>query len=312
MDQRTNLFRVGANVAACLLFREVAPTLEPRVLRVAIPLDSLPPESQLIVELHPEFPSEPCRDEAFLNDLRKLGRLDNSSRSAEVARERISTAISRCAGADQFVHFCSYPVTEDGYFACVVLQLSKSAYEAVPRLVDVPHPYGHPVQFSLVDHAIQSYLSDCSGQSQNPATQPLSSWKSYMEILPFAGWALAAWAVAVIKEGPLVSDLFSACTALASTQYEKRDSIGSIIVSARQHPNVEPVVSLRESVPITELRTSRKLFSFPSQVFPYSSMAMESTEPARPLRVMMFKQRTCSPSSSPTPAHGSCGITSNH
>jgi hypothetical protein len=53
--------------------------------------------------------------------------------------------------------------------------------------------------------------------------------------------------------------LFSACSALASTQYEKRDSIGSIIVSARKHPNVEPVVSLRESVPITELRTSRKL-----------------------------------------------------
>ena len=259
MDQRTNVFLAGANVAACLLFREVAPTLEPRVLRVAIPLDSLTPEFQPIVELHPEFASEPCQDEAFLNDLRKLGRLDNSSRSAEVARQRILTAISRCVGADQFVHFCSYPVTEDGYFACVVLQLSKSAYEAVPRLVDVPHPYGHPVQFSLVDHVIQSYLSDCSGQLQNPATQPLSSWKSYMEILPLAGWALAAWAVAVIKEGPLVSDLFSACTALATAQYEKRDSIGSMIVSARQHPSVEPVISLRESVPITELRTSRKL-----------------------------------------------------
>jgi Probable sensor domain DACNH/Probable sensor domain DACNG len=259
MDQRTNLFLAGANIAAHWLFRELAPTLEPRVLRVAIPLDSLPPESEPVVEFHPQFTPQPCRDETFLNDLSALGRLDNSSRSAEGACQRISTAISRCAGADQFVHFCSYPVTVDKYLACVVLQLSKSAYDAVPRLLDIPHPYDHPVQFSLVEHAIQSYLSDCSGELQNPATQPLRGWKPYMEMLRSDGWALAAWAVAVIKEGPIVSDLFSACTALASTQYEKRDSIGSIIVSARKHPNVEPVLSLRESVPITELRTSRKL-----------------------------------------------------
>ena len=57
----------------------------------------------------------------------------------------------------------------------------------------------------------------------------------------------------------MVSDLFSACTALASAQYEKRDSTGSLVVSARQHPNVKPVLSLLEPVPITELRASRKL-----------------------------------------------------
>jgi hypothetical protein len=128
MDQRTNLFLAGANIAARRLFRELAPTLElePRVLRVAIPLDSLPPVSGPVVEFHPQFTPQPCRDETFLNDLSALGRLDNSSRSAEVASQRISTAISRCAGADQFVHFCSYPVTVDGYLAYVVLQLRKS------------------------------------------------------------------------------------------------------------------------------------------------------------------------------------------
>lgn len=259
MNQRTKLFLAGANLAARQLFGEVAPTLEPRVLRVAIPLESLPPGSEPIVEHYPEFTPEPCRDEAFLNALRDLDRLDNSSRSAELVGQRISTGISRCAGADQLVHFCSYPVTIDGYFVCVVLQLNKSVYDAVPRLVDSPHPYDHPVQFSLVDHAIQNYLSDCYHELQNPATCPLSGWKPYTEILRSVGWSIAARAVAVIKDGPMVSELFSACTALASTQYEKRDSIGSIIISARQHPNVEPVVLLREAVPITELRTSRKL-----------------------------------------------------
>jgi len=259
MDQRTKLFLAGANLAARWLFNEIAPALEPRVLRVAIPTESLPPKSEPFVEHHPEFKPEPFQDEAFLNGLRELGCLDNSSRSAEVAHHQISTAISKCAGADQFVHFCSYPVAIDGYLACVVLQLSKSAYDAAPRLVDSPHPYDHPVQFSLVDHAIGFYLSDCSGELQNPATHPLRGWKPYTEILRSVGWSIAARAVAVIQDGPMVSELFFACTALASTQYEKRDSIGSIIVSARQHPNVEPVVSLLESVPITELRTSRKL-----------------------------------------------------
>jgi hypothetical protein len=259
MDQRTNMFLAGANVAARSLFREIAPTLEPRVLRVAIPLDSLPPEAEPTVEFHPQFTPEPCLEETFLNDLRALGCLDNSWQSAQVVCQKISTAISRCAGAYQLVLFCSYPVMIDGYLVCVVLQLSKSAYDAVPRLMDSPHPYDHPVQFSLVDHAIQTYLSDCHRELQKPATDPLRGWTPSTEILRSAGWAVAARAVAVTTEGPMVSDLFNACTALAWTQYEKRDSIGSIIVSARRHPNVEPVLSLRESVPITELRTSRKL-----------------------------------------------------
>jgi hypothetical protein len=105
MDQRTYLFLTGANIAARQLFGELSQTLEPRVLYVAIPLDSLPPESEPVVELHPQFTQEPYWDETFLKDLRALGHLDNSSRSAEVARQRISTAISGCAGADQFVNF---------------------------------------------------------------------------------------------------------------------------------------------------------------------------------------------------------------
>jgi hypothetical protein len=113
MDQRTNQFLVGANVAAQLLFRELAPILEPRVLRVAIPLDTFPPETEPVVELHPQFTWEICQDDTFFNSLRVLGRLDDSSQSAEVARHWISTAISACTGADQFVHFCSYPWLTD-------------------------------------------------------------------------------------------------------------------------------------------------------------------------------------------------------
>ena len=62
MDQRTRLFLAGANLAARRLFREIAPTLEPRVLRVAIPLDSLQPESEPVIEHLPEFTPEPCLD----------------------------------------------------------------------------------------------------------------------------------------------------------------------------------------------------------------------------------------------------------
>jgi hypothetical protein len=259
MAQRTNMFLVGASLAAHWLFGEIAPTLEPRVLRVAIPLDSLPPQSEPLVEHHRDFP-KPCWDEAFLDDLRELGRLDHSTRSAEVARERICTAISRCAGADQFMHFCSYPRTIEGYLACVLLQLSKSTYDAIPRLADFPHPYrGHTTPLSLLDEAIEGYLSECGGELENPATDPFRGWKPHAEALRFAGWAVTARIVASTKGGSMVSELFTACTALAAAQYEKRDSIGSMIVSPRQHPNVEPVVSLLESVPITELRTSRKL-----------------------------------------------------
>jgi hypothetical protein len=258
MDQRTHRFLAGANLAAQELFREIDPTLDARVLRVAIPWDRLRRQAVPLVEHHADFPT-PCWDAGFLQDLRALGRLEHAVRSAAVVHQRICTAIARCAGAEHFVHFCSPPVPIDGSLACVVLQLRKAAYEAVPRLVDVPQPSHHQVPLSLVDHAISTYLADCPGELQNPATDPVRGWKPATEILREAGWAVAAQAVAVTTGGPMVSDLFSVCTALAATPYEKREILGSMLVSARPHPQVEPVVSLREAVPLTDVHAARKL-----------------------------------------------------
>jgi hypothetical protein len=75
MDPRTNRFLAGANLAARGLFQEVASTLDPRVLRVAIPWDPLPPQADPLVESHEDFPT-PCWDAAFLEDVRALGRLE--------------------------------------------------------------------------------------------------------------------------------------------------------------------------------------------------------------------------------------------
>jgi len=258
MEQRTNRFLTGANLAAQELFREMAPTLDARVLRVAIPWDRLPPPADPLVEHHADFPT-PCWDAAFLQDLRALRHLEPAARSAAVARQRISTAIARCAGAEHFVHFCSPPVPIDGALVCVVLQLSKAAYDAVPRLVEVPPPPHAPLPCSFVDHAISAYLADCPGELQNPATDPVRGWKPATEILRAAGWALTAQAVAMTTGGPMDSDLFSVCTALAATPYEKREILGSMLVSARSHPQVEPVVSLLETVPLTDVHAARKL-----------------------------------------------------
>jgi hypothetical protein len=137
MDPRTNRFLAGANLAAHGLFQEIAPALDARVLRVAIPWDHLPPQAEPLVEHHEDFPT-PCWDAAFLQDLRALGRLAPAARSAAVVHQRISTAIARCAGAEHFVHCCSPPVPIDGALVCVVLQLRKAAYAAVPRLGEVP------------------------------------------------------------------------------------------------------------------------------------------------------------------------------
>ena len=258
MDQRTNRFLAGANLAAHGLFREIAPTLDARVLRVAIPWDRLPPQAEPLVEHHEDFPT-PCWDAAFLQDLRALRRLERASRSAAVVHQRMSTAIARCAGAEHFVHFCSPLVSIDGALVCVVLQLQKAAYEAVPRLVDVPQLPHSPVPFSFVDHAISAYLADCPGELQNPATDPVRGWKPATEILRAAGWAVTAQAVAMTTGGPMDADVFSVCTALASTPYEQREVLGSMILAARPHPHVEPVVALLEAVPITELHAARKL-----------------------------------------------------
>jgi hypothetical protein len=258
MDQRTSRFLAGANLAAQGLFREIAPALDARVLRVAIPWDRLRRQAVPLVEHHVDFPT-PCWDAGFLQALRALARLKPAVRSAAVIHQRICTAIARCAGAEHFVHFCSPPVPIDGALVCVVLQLSKAAYDAVPRLVEVSHPSHHRVPFSFVDHAIHTYLADCPGELQNPATDPVRGWKPATEILRAAGWSVAAQAVAMTTGGPIVSDVFSVCTALATTPYEKRELLGSMILAARQHPQVAPVVSLREAVPLTEIQAARKL-----------------------------------------------------
>lgn len=79
MDPRTNRFLAGANLAAHGLFQEIAPALDARVLRVAIPWDHLPPQAEPLVEHHEDFPT-PCWDAAFLQDLRALGRLAPAAR----------------------------------------------------------------------------------------------------------------------------------------------------------------------------------------------------------------------------------------
>jgi sensor domain DACNG-containing protein len=206
MDPRTNRFLAGANLAARGLFQEVAPTLDPRVLRVAIPWDPLPPQAAPLVESHEDFPT-PCWDAAFLQALRALGRLEPSARSTVVVSQRICTAISRCAGAEHFVHCCSPPVPLDGALVCVVLQLQKAAYAAVPRLGVVSQSPHAPGPCSLVDHAIRVYLADCPGELQNPATDPVRGWKPATEMLRAAGWALAAQAVALIHLGVEINRL---------------------------------------------------------------------------------------------------------
>lgn len=258
MDPRTNRFLAGANLAAHGLFQEIAPALDARVLRVAIPWDHLPLQAEPLVEHHEDFPT-PCWDAAFLQDLRALGRLAPAARSAAVVHQRIRTAIARCAGAEHFVHCCSPPVPIDGALVCVVLQLRKAAYAAVPRLGEVSQLPHAPVPCSLVDHAISAYLADCPGELQNPATDPVRGWKPATEMLRAAGWALAAQAVALTTEGPMDADLFSVCTALASTPYEKREILGSMLVSTQLHPHVEVVVALRDAVPLTDVQAARKL-----------------------------------------------------
>jgi hypothetical protein len=258
MDQRTNRFLAGANLAAHRLFQEIAPTLDARVLRVAIPWDRLPPQAEPLIESHADFP-QPCWDAAFLQDLRALSHIEPTARSAAVVHQRIRTAIARCAGAEHFVHCCSPPVPIDGALVCVVLQLRKAAYDAVPRLGAVPHPAPDPGPCSFVDHAIRTYLADCPGELQNPATDPIRGWKPATEMLRAAGWAVTAQAVAMTTGGSMDSDMFSICTALASTPYEKREILGSMLLAAPPHPGVETVVALREAVPLTDVHAARKL-----------------------------------------------------
>jgi hypothetical protein len=57
----------------------------------------------------------------------------------------------------------------------------------------------------------------------------------------------------------MVAEVFSACTALAATSYEKREVLGTMILAARPHPQVQPVVVLREAVPLTDVQAARKL-----------------------------------------------------
>lgn len=61
------------------------------------------------------------------------------------------------------------------------------------------------------------------------------------------------------------SELFDGMSRVATTRYERRVGIGSLVLADARSEHVERVVSLREPVPVSETRTLRKLLETSSR-----------------------------------------------
>lgn len=262
MNQRIDRLLVGANLAIHNVLRAISQdgkhrAFEPEVYYLAIPCKMERSTASPVLEVHRQFGPNDYPKDTILEKLNGLALRLDSSRPQALSAEDIRAAISACFGTSK-VAFCSGTVPIGNHVACVALAIHKHAYDEVPRVTEIPHPFEEEVQFSLLDNAIDLYLKDCFIQLRNPQVDPTHGWNPATEILHVSGFWMAVRATFGVA-GNFSPNFFESCVALASAQYEKQQACGTILICGKQDNEIGLTMSLKRGVALEDIRTSRKL-----------------------------------------------------
>ncbi len=162
----------------------------------------------------------------------------------------------------QMVSFCSLPVAVGDYMVSVILQFETYTYEEHYELQHQETVSGHRVATSLYNAAAKTFLDECTDALSRP--RPRSLRRERAEILQAAGKNFML--TPATKADPFLGskDLFDACRNIATLRYEGAESVGMMLVSRRDHPAIEPIVLLEDSINIDSYRAVRKMLEISS------------------------------------------------
>jgi hypothetical protein len=161
--------------------------------------------------------------------------------------------------------FVSLPTPVDQHMVFTAVGLPEWVLDDTPHLSSEVAGYRYPVTQSLVRGAIDEILRVSSRTLYEPdAGADLDIGADPADVAKVAGRVLTRSAT-VLAGNDMGPDLFDGLNRVATTRYERRVGIGSLLLAEARSEHVDRSVTLRAPVPVGETRTLRKLLETSSQ-----------------------------------------------
>ena len=162
--------------------------------------------------------------------------------------------------------FVGLPAPVDQYTVFTAVGLPERVLDDTPYLSSTVAADRYPVTQSLVRGAVDEILriSSRALYEPNPGAD-IDIGANPADVAKAAGKALTRSAT-TLAGNLMGSDLFEGLNRVATTRYERRVGIGSLLLADRGSEHVDRSVTLQEPVPVGETRTLRKLLETSSRL----------------------------------------------
>jgi len=263
-------FPRSVQFSAKTLFDKLDPDLEPQIALVAVPFEG--EDITLVCTDGIDYKSEWFID--VKNILRQIPDSYLDSLAADIQGvlwqhkveilELVRKVLDERCIEKGYRSFTIFPEFMHGYSVSVILQLYGKALQshyALSRNAIRPHPK----ETSLIHEAIVHFLYECLNPLKKISEGIASSYlrDHGNEALRQAGyWLMKTPEKASGDHGPV--GLFHACNVISSLRYEGSESLGRMILSTKDHPNVETSIHLQNVISLNNYRGIRKLLEISS------------------------------------------------
>ena len=187
----------------------------------------------------------------------------------------IKTALDE-QGNESKVSICSMPRRVDRYLVSAVLQLRRKTYESHYCLKNGYFVFSGglrtPMPTSLIDSSTTEYLLAAervlAGAERDPFMAPEDMnplGREVEHILKSAGQRLMSTPTFASGQIPDQMGLYDICDRISLQRYESAEGAGKIIVSEKDHSDVETVLRIRPEIPLRQIRAARKLLELTSR-----------------------------------------------
>lgn len=284
-------FQQSAQATAQLIFDCLDESLQPVVYLLGVLMDEAAQPGRPLVSveppemnLSPELVVAIGQRDAYLQRLREADTMlqvlpdpDHlatapTERESELERERRFSTGLRAAlqellavhhdQHDDVISFCSRPVpVTGGYRVTTVLQVQGRAFRSHPVVITAEEPdMPDRLATSLLDAAVFRFLVE--HRKRLLAPDPglgLARHHDPDELLRAAGRYFMDTPARLINPEKGLMRLFSVCNTLSSLRYEGEESRGGMLLSRRNHPNVEMILALTRPINLGDFPAVRKL-----------------------------------------------------
>lgn len=258
-SRRLAAFREGFQAAVERVLRRLPGELAPTTYVVDVPAAGGPP----VVE-PPDAPiaGALAHLDARIDEQEKsLGASERTMLGlgrTEMASAAVASVLDGAYRRTNRLIFCAGAVRVRGHDVIPVLQVSREAYGALPRLRSDPSGPGHGVH-GFADALIAGILREAEDELHKPNAGKSIYWLDPDVLSRAAGTALLFEVAAAGHDVGDAHALLDRLNVISATHYERRVGRGRIIIARPDHPAVRSKLRLATPVPLSESQWTRKL-----------------------------------------------------